>query len=312
MRKQHYLIFFMLSLPMVIKAQSVYPYRDAQLKWGVINTDLEVLAQPAYDTILCYKNDHTIAKRAGKSVHLGTSGAALYSFEYDSLGYFDYNYKNSGYAGLAVAKKDGKYGLIAPSGQAAKEFQIIYEQIELETPGFLSDYIDPLVFIYKKGRKYGCKINGEQIGKAKYDKIYINFGDPKHLFFWKNKKGFYLNEQGEIESVKKKDFAAFAVGDPLYFIEHAFTVFEESGLQGLRNVKSGEIVIPPTYQGIQLLDQIGYILITPDQHYGLADHSGERLLEDVYKSMDLTPEGMLMVEEFSGRKGYWIGKLLLP
>lgn len=298
-------------IPVILQAQ--YPFRDANLKWGVIETNLHLLSPAEYDTISLYKNGYTIAVRDGKARHLNEAGQALYSPQYDSVGYFDYNHINSGYQGLAVAKKAGNYGLISPSGKPALEYPLIYDKIQLETPGELADYQDPLIFIYQKDGKYGCKINGQQIGKPKYDTIYINFGNPEHLFFKKKKKEYFLTDNGKIEKVKGTEFTFWAVGDALYFIQEMLEIVEKNDRKGLRNMETGQMEIPAIYQDIRYIETEGFITITTDGKHGLVDNLGKRVLADVYKHITQAPEGLLLVEEFSGRMGYLVnGILLLP
>lgn len=309
--RRYTLALLIFMLPILLVAQ--YPFRDANLKWGVIDTDLKILYSSEYDTIALYKNGVTIAVKAGKFTHLNTKGEMLYPLQFDSLGYFDYNHENSAYEGLAVAKKEGKYGLISPDGTTANEYPLIYDEIQLETPGQLGNYQDPLIFIFKKSGKYGCKINGQPIGKPHYDTIYVNFGNPKHLFFTKKKRKFFLSDSGRIVSARNKEFAFWAVGDPLYHVLRTLEIVEKEGKKGLRDIKTSKIEIEETYAEIQYIETEGFILITSDQKYGLVDNFGQRVLADEYKSMVQSPEGLLLVEEFSGRKGYLVnGKLLLP
>lgn len=307
------LVPIILLLLTSILSNAQYPYRDTSLQWGVIDANRQILADPAYDTVYFFKDGYAIAKKSGKYCHLNTKGQEVYAPQYDSVGYFDYNYKGSGYSGLAVAKKGNYYGLINTSGVPPSAFALNYDWVKIETPQELAGYQEPLVFIYQKAGKYGCKINGQPIGKPVYDSIYINFGNPKHLFFEKNKKLRYLTEKGKIKRTKKKEFVFWAVGDPLYSIHEFLEVVEEDGLKGLRIIGSPRLAVPAQYADIQLTQSLRYILRTPEGKYGLVDISGVRMLEDEYRQIIETPERQIMVEAFSGKKGYWAnGELMWP
>ena len=311
MRKLLMLSFFFLCIPLAIWAQ--YPYRGSDLKWGVIDVDLKVLTPATYDTILFYQNEYTVATKDGHYTHLDVSGKSISATAYDSLGHFGYNYPGSGYANLAVAKIGKQYGLVATNGQPAKPFPIKYESVHLERMKDFEKYKDPLVFIYQRKGKYGCKINGKKIAGPKYDTIYVNFGNPQLLFLEKKGKQFYLNEKGKIKSTKDQEFAFWAVGDPLYFTMSMLEVVEKDGLKGLKNKETGEVVIPERYRDIRFYDNGCYLMVTADGKYGVVDGTGYRILDDQYKSIVMTDEDLFLVEEFSGRKGYMVNqKLLLP
>lgn len=308
--RRHKLVALILFFPIFLFAQ--YPFRDTNLKWAVIDTNLVRLTARAYDTISLFKDGYAIVVKSGRFGHIREKGQPLYLPQYDSVGYYDYKEEGSGQA-LAVAKIDGRYGLIQTNAIAAKDYPLAFDWIKIETPSELAGYRDPMVFIYQKDSKYGCKINGRQIGKPKYDSIYINFGNPKHLFFKKKKKEYFLTEAGSIERTKGREFASWAVGDPLYFIVEILEIVEQNGKKGLRHIETGQMEVPPVYEDIQYIETEGFILITPDKKYGLVDNMGKRILADEYKSIVQVPEGLLLVEEFSGRKGYLVGgKLLLP
>ena len=311
MSKHIQLFLVLIMMPIFLTAQ--YPFRDSNFKWGVIDFNLQVLTLPNYDTINLYKNGFAIAEKKGKFLHLNKKGQELYSTQYDSLGNFDYNYKNSGYAGLAVAKKGNHYGLISPSGKQAKEFPLAFDGIYLEKPGRVAQYDDPLIFIYQKNGKFGCKIDGRKVGKPVYDTIYINFGDPKNLFFKKKDKEYFLTEKRKIKSAENYEFVSWASGDGVYFVVEPLEIVEKEGLKGLRDKETGKVVVPEKYQNIQLLDNYNYVLTTPDGKCGLVDLMGEPILADQYKQIYSAQMGLLFVEEFSGRKGYLVNQqLLLP
>ena len=148
-------------------------------RYGVVNTDGELITPCVFDWISDYKNGFARAVKEGRDGVLDSNGQLCVPCRFDVVcdwdnwgGWLD----GSIYNGLAMVKLNGKYGLINLNG---KQTSVSFDEIR-SYYGFAK---------VQKNGKYGLvNTNCELIVPCKYDKIYRTEDGP-WIVTLGNKKG---------------------------------------------------------------------------------------------------------------------------
>lgn len=156
-------------------------------RYGVVNTDGELITPCVFDKIFDYKNGFALAVREGKCGVLDSTGQLCIPCRFDRLCDWDrWWLDGSIYNGLAMVKLNGKYGLINLNG---KQTSVSFDEIKSYYRGFAK---------VKKNGKYGLvNANCELIVPCKYDEIYGPEDGP-WIVTSGNKKGAIDSEGNEL------------------------------------------------------------------------------------------------------------------
>lgn len=197
-------------------------------KYGVINTNGDIIVEPIYDVIeipnpskdlfICKNNYNADTNEYQVQVFNGKKEAILYQYYIvEGIGLNNVEDNGNYEKGILKYKSEGKYGIIDYSGK--KITKPIYESIE----GF--EYNEGLLKVAKSG-KYGIiNMNGAEIVKPKYDEIisdayytdengYRSSGyivgertddGMRYGYIDSNRKQLLKNEYNDIYRINKKD-----------------------------------------------------------------------------------------------------------
>ncbi len=279
-------------------------------KWGLINTQGEVIANFVYDQFfipdvhLFYEN-RAAAKKDGKWGFLNEKGSPITSFIYDTIGS---NYLESPMeietfkGGLAVVKKDGKVGAIDINGK--------------EKIPFIYDYISNFkhqstIAKMEEGWGYINK-NGEEIIPLIYDEIkwFENGLCPARKdLLW----GF-LNEVGEV--VVPMDYEDILVSNQVsvggglwYLSQDGFYAVMKNGKWGLID-KANNVVTNFKYDSIKFtssgLDEWsyfseGYLTVRIGEFWSVINKDGVNHIPFEYDDVEIWSEGNICIK----KNGKW-------
>ena len=177
--------------------------------------------------------------------------------------------------GLAVVKKDGKYGFINTNGE-----EVIPCRYD-----FARSFSEGLADV-EKDRKYGfINTKGEEVIPCKYE--YVQSFSNGFAAVQKDYKWGYINTQGEEVCPCKYDYA-------FDFSEGFAQVIKEDKV-GLINAK-GEEVIPCKYDPYDIVGfSEGFASVLKDREYGFINTKGEEVIPFIYDAAYVFSEGLAMV-----------------
>lgn len=192
--------------------------------------------------------------------------------------------------GLAVVKKDGKYGAINPAGKEVIPFE--YTELNPFTEKVTS---------FKRGDKVGIiDINGKVLCEKDYEKIYPVSDSCAKVF--KGEYGF-INAYG-------KEVVPLAFANLLPF-NSGMTYFFKDLKYGFYNTK-GEIVVPLSYKDVGAFAE-GLCPVAMKDKWGYINTKGKMVIAAEYDEAGKFSEGLASVRK--GEKWGFIdktGKLVIP
>lgn len=291
-------------------------------KWGLVNTNGDVIADFIYDNFfipdvdLFYEN-RAAAKKDGKWGFLNEKGKPVISFIYDTVGstYLESpQYISTFQEGMAVVKKDEKWGAIDLDGTEKVPF--IYD--------YISNFIKELTIAQKGGNWGYINKKGEEV-------IPVIYGDIK--WFEKGlcptkKDGLwgFLNEKGEVVvSMIYDDILVsneVSVDDGLWFFsQDGYCAVKKNGKWGLVD-NENNIVVNFEYDGIKYtssgLDDWryfsdGFLTVQKGNFWSVINKNGLNHIPFEYDNVEIWSEGNVCVK----RNNKWglldsLGRQLVP
>lgn len=225
-------------------------------QYGLSTLDGRTIVPCEYDEIIRnYESSYTIS-RDGKSGFV-QDGALLFPCEYNSLRYVqDYD--------VAVAAKDGKYGLIKPDGTVLVDFTYVYGNTFSEGLWAVRDSST-----WKMGY---VDMDGKIVIGFQYDECFpfydgIACARLGTEYYFIDKTGKVLSKYASANQFHHKDGTLFGI--------------YENGLWGVYDALSGEVIIPCEFDSTMLLGE-DYFIIIKDGQYGVLDYNGNTVLSCVY------------------------------
>lgn len=291
-------------------------------KWGLVNTKGEVLADCIYedffipDVKLFYEN-RVAAKQNGLWGFLNEKGESVSSFVFVAVGSAHLEapqFISTFQGGMAVVKKDGKWGAIDSNG--IEKIPFIYD--------YLSSFIAESAIAQKDGKWGYINKNGAEVIPLVYDEIKwfeIGLCPVKKDGFW----GF-LNERGEV--VVPTMYDDILISDQVsvdnglwFFSQDGYCAVKKNGKWGLVD-NNNNIVVNFEYDGIKFsscgLDDWryfldGFLAVQKGSLWSVVNKNGLNHIPFEYDDVQLWSEGNVCVK----RNRKWglldsLGRQLVP
>ncbi|NQY12149.1 MAG: WG repeat-containing protein [Flavobacteriales bacterium] len=192
-------------------------YAKKGSKWGYINKKGDWVIEPIYTKCSNFNGNTAWVRDGATFLFINKAGEQIFSQQFQSVeSYIDT---------VAIAKLDGKKGLINLNGETLVDFK--YDKI------FSTN--EPGVYIVRKKGKYGLiSSSAEKITPLRYDKL-LTFSEGRVAFRKDNKYG-YLDNQGNVivENIYLKA-DEFSEGKARVKIQ---------GKYGFVNIEGTEVVAP--------------------------------------------------------------------
>lgn len=266
-------------------------------KWGVIDSNAQIVIDPAYEemiTIPNSKNDvflcvYDVNYETGeyKTKALNSKNEEIFT-QYDQIEQIQNNDENGNLwndGDIIKVKKDGKYGIIDLTGKEQSEIK--YEEI-VAVPGIKN------ALQVKENGKYGIIDNeGKLIVEPKYTEV-TNLGkDNKSGFIVKNEDGKYgiVDYFNQIVLDTKYDEISKIYGNDMY-------VVKQDGKQILIK-KDGTEVLKDGYDSISqiLKNTDNGIIFMKNSKLGVMKTTGEITIEPEYDEMKEAKSGILIASK---------------
>lgn len=243
-----------------------------------------------------------------------------------------YEYVGCMFDGLAVAKKDGKYGFLDKAGK--KKIDFIYDGAEGFQEGLSK---------VKKGKMWGfVDKTGKEIVPPKYDFVWA-FQDGLGLVKQNDKYGF-VDKAGELViPIQYEDahsfnggFAVVKKGGEVNFINKAgkvpfdnvfalidgkagLFIVKQNNKYGLLNTK-GQFILPLEYDDIENFDRNNLFKVKQNGRYGIVDKTGKVVMPVQYLEMDdfstiYRDQKLAYIKDENGKYGFFNRKaeiIVLP
>jgi WG repeat protein len=159
----------LLFAPLLLPAQSLFPIKKDK-KWGLMNSDGQLVQQPVYDAIGEFKQfGYAVMQRGGKVGMLSNKGAEVVPPEYDDLKVLD--------STLISVMSNGKWQVVNLEGRVI--LKPGYERVQVLNPGSRSRR-SYLAFLVNK--KWGIVDSyGRVVAVPKYDEAGLLANVPEHV-----------------------------------------------------------------------------------------------------------------------------------
>lgn len=288
-------ITFLMLFSFAVFGQESYPIK-VNKKWGLINSDGQVIVDPIYDAIGEFKQfGYAVMQRQGNVGMLNSFGEEIILPEYqdikvldsmmigvmqdnnwkvinlDGRVILDRNYERiqvwkGGFLGYMI---DGKWGIVNHKGKHISKPQ--FDGVLLKDNKYFHTQIDDLVGLMDK--------EGNMILDAVAEKIEV-FND--RLFFYQNN-----NEWGAVNQLGEK------LIDQRYeryrIVSDSFLVLDNAKSKDLYSISSERILLKSDYDAFYpFSDQ--YLLIKKNRRLGLINMEGQKVLDLRYDEIQAFAE----------------------
>ena len=264
---------------------------ERQEKYGVINTQGEIVLEPNYDNIvipnpekavfICYQGENTKAYNANKE-EIFTEYSNLEPIQLKNIS-SNYMYEKT----ILIYEKDGKKGLIDLEGkEVAKP---IYEQIEA------LPYKEGELLVKKEG-KYGViNIKGNALVNCNYDQIAIDnyYTDENgyqyagYVVSLTKQDGYrygYIDIHGK--EILKPEYNELSRINDIKEDEVPYFITAQNGQYGV--FKEEEQLIQNEYQSIRYDKSSNVFVIEKSKKYGVANREGKTIIPVQFSQIDIT------------------------
>lgn len=271
-------------------------------KWGVINSNGEIVIDPSYeemitipnsknDVFLCvYDVNYETGEYKTKVLNSKNQEILTQYEQIEAIANQDANHNMWYEENVLKVKKDGKYGLINLVGKQLTEVQ--YDEIKA------LEEIKGVLKVTKEGKTGIVDSEGKEILPMQSLEI-TNLGkESKDGFIVKNQEGKYgiVNYANEIILEAKYDEIVKVYGNDMYVVKQA-------GKQVLVK-KDGTEVLNSGYNEIKeiLKNAENGIIYTKDGKYGVMKTTGEVIIAPDYEMLKEAKSGLLMAKQ-NGKYG---------